>query len=151
METGRDTTTAALYGRVSQLKTDGADRERSVDQQQAENERAVARRGWTVTARYSDPGRSASRFARKARENWERVVAAIRAREFDILVVWETSRASRDSEEWLPLLGECRRSGVRIYVTSDDELYDLSKPKQWKTLATDGIHNAYTSEGPLCG
>src|SRR5918998_635237 len=146
METEHHVTTAALYGRVSQLKTDGVDRERSVDQQQAENEKAAVRRGWTVTARYSDPGRSASRFARRARENWERVLAAIRAREFDVLVVWETSRASREAEEWLPLLGECRRSGIQIYVTSDDELYDLSKPKQWKTLATDGIHNAYTSE-----
>jgi site-specific DNA recombinase len=37
-------------------------------------------------------------------------------------------------------------SGIQIYVTSNDALYDLSKPKQWQTLANDGIHNAYTSE-----
>ncbi|MGH3801943.1 MAG: hypothetical protein ACRDTD_17775 [Pseudonocardiaceae bacterium] len=46
----------------------------------------------------------------------------------------------------IPLLAECRRTGVRIYVTVEDELYDLSKPKHWKELATDGIHNAYTRE-----
>ncbi len=124
-------TTAALYGRVSRLKTDAdrADRERSVDQQLAANEKACVRYGWQVTDRYADPGRSASRFAKRARENWECVVAAVKDREFDVLVLWETSRASRDPEEWIPPLAECRRAGIRIYVTADDELYDLTKPK----------------------
>ncbi len=73
-------------------------------------------------------------------------MAAIKAREFDVLVIWETSRASRDPEEWIPLLAECRRAGIRIYVTVDDELYDLTKPKRWKELALDGIGNAFSSE-----
>jgi site-specific DNA recombinase len=149
MDTEHRTTTAALYGRVSRVKTereDRANRERSVDQQLAENEKAAARYGWTITARYADPGRSASRFATRVRENWQHVLAAVTAREFDVLVLWETSRASRDPEEWIPLLAECRRAGIRIYVTADDELYDLAKPKHWKTLATDGITNAFSSE-----
>ncbi|MGH3777640.1 MAG: recombinase family protein [Pseudonocardiaceae bacterium] len=139
---------AALYGRVSRVNTDRdkADRERSVDQQLAANEKACAQRGWTVTERYADPGRSASRFATRARENWQHVLDAVKARAFDVLVIWETSRASRDPEEWIPLLAECRRAGIRIYVTADDELYDLTKPKHWKTLATDGIANAFASE-----
>ncbi|MGH3838192.1 MAG: recombinase family protein, partial [Pseudonocardiaceae bacterium] len=82
----------------------------------------------------------------RARENWQHVLDAVKARRFDVLVLWETSRASRNPEEWIPLLAECRRTGVRIYVTVEDELYDLSKPKHWKELATDGIHNAYSSE-----
>lgn len=140
--------TPALYGRVSRLKVDcdPAHQERSVDQQLAANEKAAAQYGWTISARYADPGRSASRFATRARENWEKVVAAVKAREFDVLVIWETSRASRDPEEWIPLLAECRRAGIRIYVTVDDDLYDLAKPKHWKTLATDGIANAFSSE-----
>ncbi len=146
MDTTEHQLTAALYGRVSRVKTDREDRERSVDQQLAENEKACAQRGWSVTARYADPGRSASRFAIRARENWQHVLAAVKAREFDVLVLWETSRASRDPEEWIPLLAECRRSGIRIFVTADDELYDLSKPKHWKQLATDGIANAFSSE-----
>jgi DNA invertase Pin-like site-specific DNA recombinase len=148
MNTEHQTATAALYGRVSRVKTDRdkADRERSVDQQQTENERACQQRGWTITARYSDPGRSASRFATRARENWQHVLNAVKARAFDVLVLWETSRASRDPEEWIPLLAECRRAGIRIFVTADDELYDLTKPKHWKTLATDGIANAFSSE-----
>jgi DNA invertase Pin-like site-specific DNA recombinase len=99
--------TAALYGRVSRLDPDRdnqTDRERSVNQQLAANEKACDRYGWQITARYADPGRSASRFATRARENWEKVVAAIKAREFDVLVIWETSRASRDPEEWIPVL-----------------------------------------------
>lgn len=149
MDTTEHQLTAALYGRVSRVKTDREDRanrERSVDQQQAENEKACRQRGWTITARYSDPGRSASRFATRARENWQHVLDAVKARAFDILVLWETSRASRDPEEWIPLLAECRRAGIKIFVTADDELYDLSKPKHWKQLATDGIANAFSSE-----
>ncbi|HEX4102335.1 MAG TPA: recombinase family protein [Pseudonocardiaceae bacterium] len=139
---------AALYGRVSRLKDDGdpAHRERSVDQQLAANEKAAARYGWMISARYADPDRSASRFATRAREKWEKVVAAVKAHEFDVLVIWETSRASRDPEEWIPLLAECRRAGIKIYVTVEDELYDLTKPKHWKALASDGIANAFSSE-----
>lgn len=148
MDTTEHQLTAALYGRVSRVKADRdrADRERSVDQQLADNEKACARRCWTVTARYADPGRSASRFATRARENWQHVCDAVKARAFDVLVLWETSRASRDPEEWIPLLAECRRAGIRIYVTADDELYDLTKPKHWRQLASDGIANAFSSE-----
>ncbi|MFZ0118966.1 MAG: recombinase family protein, partial [Pseudonocardiaceae bacterium] len=149
MGTEEQTTTAGTYERVSRLKDDREDRrERSVDQQQAENAKACARYGWTLNEanRYSDPGRSASRFATKVRENWQHVLEAVKARTFDVVVIWETSRASRDPEEWIPLLAECRRKGVKIYVTVDDELYDLNKPKHWKTLASDGIANAFSSE-----
>ena len=151
MATGDQTTvTVGTYERVSRLKDDHSEqreRERSVEQQREANERACARLGWTLTEhRYADPGRSASRFAARARENWRHVLAAVTARAFDVLVVWETSRASRDPEEWIPLLAECRRNGVKIYVTVEDELYDLRKPRHWKALATAGIDNAFSSE-----
>jgi site-specific DNA recombinase len=142
---------AGTYERVSRIDDDATDqreRERSVEQQRAENGKACARYGWTLTDehRYHDPGRSASRFATKAREDWQHVLAAVKARQFDVLVVWETSRASRDPEEWIPLLAECRRTGVKIYVTVEDELYDLSKARHWKILASAGIDNAFSSE-----
>src|SRR5207248_913077 len=118
-DTTTTTLTAGTYERVSRLKDDSSDqreKERSVEQQRAENSKACARYGWTLTDdhRYADPGRSASRFATRARENWAHVLAAVKARRFDVLVLWETSRASRDPEEWLPLLAECRRNGVKI-------------------------------------
>jgi len=143
---------AAIYQRVSRLKDgkndDPGEDERSVRQQRVANEKACARYGWIVAPehRYEDPGLSASWFATKARADWQKVLAAIEGRQFDILVVWETSRASRDPEEWIPLLSECRRNGVMIYSTSEDELYDLSKASRWKELATAGIDNAYESE-----
>lgn len=139
---------AATYERVSRLADDAdpSDRERSVAQQSDENGQACDRYGWPVVARYADPGRSASRFATRARENWQHVLDAVKARAFDVLVVWETSRASRDPEEWIPLLAECRRKGIKIYVTVEDELYDPTKPRHWKQLATAGVDNAYASE-----
>ena len=143
------TRTAATYERVSRVADDVADqreRERSVEQQRVANEQACTRYGWTITERYADPGRSASRFATRARENWQHVLEAVKGRRFDVLVVWETSRASRDPEEWIPLLAECRRHGVKIYVTVEDELYDPGKARHWKVLASAGIDNAYASE-----
>ncbi|HEX6403554.1 MAG TPA: recombinase family protein, partial [Pseudonocardiaceae bacterium] len=110
------TRTAATYERVSRVADDVADRrerERSVEQQRVANEQACSRYGWTITERYADPGRSASRFATRVRENWRLVLEAVKGRRFDVLVVWETSRASRDPEEWIPLLAECRRHGVK--------------------------------------
>ncbi|MGH3694913.1 MAG: hypothetical protein ACRDRX_13160 [Pseudonocardiaceae bacterium] len=74
MTTANQTTlTAGTYERVSRLNDDGADqrgRERSVERQQVANSKACAAQGWTIIDRYSDPGRSASRFATRARENW---------------------------------------------------------------------------------
>jgi DNA invertase Pin-like site-specific DNA recombinase len=149
--TTRDQTiiTAGTYERVSRLKedeTEQAERERSVDQQEVANAKACAERGWTITERHKDPGRSASRFATKVRENWCHVLDAVKERRFDVLVIWETSRASRDPEEWIPLLAECRRNGVKLYVTCEDELWDLGKARHWKQLATAGIDNAFASE-----
>ncbi len=133
--------TAALYGRVSRLdpdRDDKADRERSVTQQLSANEKACARYGWTISARYADPGRSASRFATRARENWQHVLAAVKARQFSVLVLWETSRASRDPEEWLPLLAECRRAGIRITspaTTSGTTCPSPSIGRGWRAMA----------------
>ncbi|MGH3755806.1 MAG: recombinase family protein [Pseudonocardiaceae bacterium] len=108
---GQTAVTAGTYERVSRVKDDREDRERSVDQQQAENAKACQRYGLTITARYADPGRSASRFARCARENWQHVLEAVKARRFDVLVLWETSRASCDPEEWIPC---CPPRSVRM-------------------------------------
>jgi site-specific DNA recombinase len=142
---------AGLYGRVSlQRKRKKGARataeDRSCRQQDEANSAACERYGWSVAARYADPGRSASRFARAAREDYERLLADITARRLDVVVFWESSRGGRELVAWATLLHECRRCGVKIYITDHDHLYDLDIARDWRTLAEDGVDSAYESE-----
>jgi site-specific DNA recombinase len=133
---------AALYGRVSQDKHAG----RSVSEQQAESETACKANGWTLTATYSDNDISASRFTTKTRPGWAKLVADLDAGKFDVLVLWEPSRGSRELMGWAALLDACRRHKVLVHVTSHQHTYDLSKPRDWRSLAEDGVDSAYESE-----
>jgi DNA invertase Pin-like site-specific DNA recombinase len=135
---------AGLYQRVSVL-AHGADA-RAVDEQNDANAAACARNDWTPAERYADPGRSASRFARRHREEYGRLMADLRAGKLDILILWEPSRGSRELEEWARLLNVCREHEASIYITSHDRLYRHDSGRDWRSLAEDGVDSAYESE-----
>ena len=118
---------------------------KSIEDQAAENRAAVAEQGWHLAAEYSD-GSSASRFSKKVRDDWKRVLADVEAQAIDVLVLWESSRGDRKPETWMALLSLCREKRVRIKVTTHRRTYDLTNLRDWKTLAEDGIDNAYESE-----
>lgn len=134
---------AAIYDRVSKDKRRDA---RSVDEQEAANITHCDRYGWAVKEVFTDNDRSASRFARKARPDWQRLVEALGDGRFEVLVLWEPSRGDRELEMWARLLNTCRREGVLIHITSHDRTYDVRKPRDWRTLAEDGVDSAYESE-----
>jgi site-specific DNA recombinase len=136
---------AGLYERVSTGVQDSAE-SRSVDQQNRAGTEACAEHGWTVAGRYPDPGLSASRFARRGRPEWSRLVADIEAGRLDIVVVWASNRGGRELEEWARFLNACRRTATRLFVASEKRLYDLAIARDWKSLAEDGIDSAYDSE-----
>jgi site-specific DNA recombinase len=50
--------------------------------------------------------------------------------------------------EWFraALLITCRRHGIQIHVTSHGRTYDLAHPRDWRSLAEDGVDSAYESE-----
>jgi DNA invertase Pin-like site-specific DNA recombinase len=102
---------AVIYTRVSQ---DSTGRGRSVEEQLAECERVCVDNGWTVAAVHSDNDRSASRYAKKARPGWDGVKHTISAGDADVLVVWESSRATRDLAEYARLTELCRANNVRL-------------------------------------
>lgn len=133
---------AALYGRVSHDKQAG----RSVSEQEAESRAACTANGWTLAATYSDNDVSASRFTTKTRADWTKLVADLGAGKFDVLVLWEPSRGSRELMAWAALLDACRRHNVLVHVTSHQHTYDLSRPRDWRSLAEDGVDSAYESE-----
>jgi site-specific DNA recombinase len=134
---------AGIYDRVSD---DQDGRSRSVEQQGKENQTAADEHGWSVVARYADPGRSASRFARSERPEWPLLMADLKAGRLDVVVMWESSRGDRKLTEWSSFLDLCRERGVLIHVTSHRHTYDLSIARDWRTLAEEGVSNAYSSE-----
>jgi DNA invertase Pin-like site-specific DNA recombinase len=134
-------TRAAVYARVSLDKRDG----RSVAEQETDGRRACQAEGWSIVGTYRDNGRSASRFATKDRPEWRRLLADLDGGRFDVLVLWEPSRGSRDLEDWAGLLRRCQRQRVLIHVTSHGHTYDPSSARDWKTLADDGVDSAHES------
>jgi site-specific DNA recombinase len=91
-------------------------------------------------------GVSASRHSKKARPDWTRLLADLERPEVGRLWLWESSRGDRTLETWAALLTRCEKHGVRIYVESHGREYDMSVPRDWRTLAEDGVDSAYESD-----
>ena len=61
--------------------------------------------------------------------------------------MWESSRGSRELEDWASFLNLCREHSVLIMVcTHGDRVYDVRNGRDWRTLAEDGVDSAYESE-----
>ena len=133
---------AAIYARVSHDKRAG----RSVSEQESESRAACSINRWDVVKVYADNDVSASRFTTRKRAEWQRLVDDLDAGRYDVLVLWEPSRGSRELMTWAALLDACRRHHVLVHVVSHLHTYDLSKPRDWRSLAEDGVDSAYESE-----
>jgi len=133
---------AVIYARVSKDKRDRA----SVEQQEDEARLAAAALGWTVTEVFVDNDVSASRYAKKGRESHAALLEALRGGLVDVLILWESSRGDRKLTTWSGLLDLCRDLGIKIHVVNHQRTYDLLIPRDWKTLAEEGVNNAYASD-----
>jgi site-specific DNA recombinase len=73
-------------------------KESSIDQQYDNCERFAEREGWAITQRYEDLGVSGSKDA-KGRPGYKQMLADAEAKLFDVLLVDDFSRLSRDKRE----------------------------------------------------
>lgn len=135
-ETRRD---AGIYVRQSSGK------ERSIDEQETDSRRDCEAQGWAVREVYADLT-SASRFARKDRPDWDRLLRDLEQKRIGVLVMWESSRGDRTLSSWSGLLERCRDHAILIHVVSHGRTYDMANARDWRTLAEDGVDNAYESE-----
>lgn len=126
---------AVVYGRQSRNKA------KSIAEQVTAGVEVADANSWTVAATYQD-GSSASRRARKTRDDWPRVLEDIAAGAVDILILWEASRGDRNLTTWSGMLDLCIKHGVSIYVIADERLYDPRKHTDWSTLANAGVTSA---------
>lgn len=136
---------AREYRRVS---ADPSGRLESPEQQGKVNAQHAARRGWLLGEPYAEPEEvSASRYSRKAREEYARLLADIQGGTFgaDILILWENSRGSRKVGEWVTLIESCEDARILIYITSDAKLYDPADSRDRRSLLEDAIDSEWES------
>lgn len=125
----------------------------SLERQGANNGRAAEQNGWKLGEPYIDDGLSASRYARKRRDDFERLVADLesgptgRDSNFgaDILIIWESARGSRKTGEWVDFIELCEQKCVRIWVTTHERIYDPRNGRDRKALLEDAIDSEYES------
>jgi len=99
---------------------------RSVGQQDVENKATCERYGMPVYSMYCDDNRSASKYARADRDDWQRLMADITAGHVKVLVVWEPSRATRDRLVWAAVGATCQER--EVYICASGTAYDPNDP-----------------------
>ncbi|MDX3748692.1 recombinase family protein [Streptomyces sp. AK08-02] len=126
----------------------------SVKDQGVDNAASAAENGWVLHSKpYVDDGLSASRYAKKKRDDFEQLLADLqsgpsgRESQFgaDVLMLWESSRGSRKVGEWVSFIELCEEKRVRIWVTTHERLYDPSNGRDRKSLIEDAVDSEYES------
>lgn len=126
-------TTVLLYARVSHTNDKNAV---SVADQLKELRAWAAREGWKVTKVIDEQG-SASKHAKKARDRWGEVMDAVEKRRADALLIWENSRASRDTRDAAILYDACEVAGLLIGYKG--RMHDPSKAEDRFQLGLDAL------------
>ncbi|MFD4258164.1 recombinase family protein [Streptomyces sp. NPDC058534] len=121
--------TAARVGREYLRVSKGKGRStRSISDQHTDNLEAEQEHGpWTWGEPYQDTG-SASKFARKVRDDFEKMVDDLRSGEFgqggDVLVLWEIARLARETGRGVEIVDLCEVRGYYIHITSHERTYN---------------------------
>jgi DNA invertase Pin-like site-specific DNA recombinase len=119
-----------------------------LDEQHADHERVAGELGWLLDGdSYRDASVSASRYSRKSREGFDRLVADLEQDRFgaQVLMIWESSRGSRRVGEWVNLLELCERRSVRIHVHTHNRTYDPANGRDRRSLLEDAVDGEYES------
>lgn len=111
---------AAIYGRASRGKGG-----RSVNDQMIENRRVCAGYDWDIAWEFTETERSASRYARRLREEFQAVLDLLESGQPDVLVTWESSRAHRDLAVYVRLRELCMATNTLWCYNG--RIYDLSR------------------------
>lgn len=109
---------AVIYTRVSKDQHNG----RSVEDQERECRAECDRRDWPVRAVFCDNSIGASRYS-PDRPQWRKLKGALR--KGDILVVWESSRSTRDLAEYVLLRDLC--ASLEVSLSYAGKVLDLNE------------------------
>lgn len=135
------TTTGREYLRVSR---DPSGKLRSPEDQHADHLDNAAERGVTLLEAYAEEKAvSASKFGTKNRDDWDRLLEDLRTGNFgaDELWLWESSRGSRQMQEWVILLDLLTNASVKIWVSSHERLYNPNNYRDREDLLIDAARS----------
>lgn len=130
---------AYLYGRASRDPNKRGD---SVEDQLAAGRTLCHTHNWPIVDEFKDTGLSASRHAKRARDDFEELLEAIEDAASQpgvirIVVAFEASRYYRDLEAYVRLRAACINAGVLLCYKGT--VYDLSRSDDRKATAMDAI------------
>jgi site-specific DNA recombinase len=117
---------AGIYCRIGH---DPAGKALGVGRQLEDCRRIADLRGWTVVDEYVDNDVSASRYSRKIRDEYRRMLNDIDARKLDAVIVWMEDRLQRQVLEVAEFLRVCEHAGVTRIASVGGE-FDLEAPDQ---------------------
>jgi site-specific DNA recombinase len=137
MSRSQPSTMAVTYSRNSSAK------QKSITDQREVMSGTCAENRWQIVAELDDPS-SASRYARKVRENWTALLDLVPT--VNVVVLWEPSRGDRTLSSWATFLDLCRDHSVQIHAVSHQRTYDPRNPRDYRSLAEDGVDAAYESD-----
>ncbi|MFB7285499.1 recombinase family protein [Actinacidiphila glaucinigra] len=123
-----------LYGRASR---DPRKKGRSVKSQLGEGRRFCAEYNLPIVREFSDIDRSASAYARLARDEFEEMLDFIESGGCRMVIAFEASRYYRDLEAYVRLRNVCIKAGVLLCYNG--QVYDLSKAADRKATAQDAL------------
>jgi site-specific DNA recombinase len=133
----KKSTRAAFYGRYF---TD-MQREASIEDQFRNLEKRASAEGWKVVQRFADKGISGSR---NDRPEYQRMLAAAKRKEFDVLLIEALNRFARNLVEQEQAIRRMEFDGIRIIGISDG--YDSQQKGRKLNRAMRGAINEGYSE-----
>lgn len=129
------------------LRKSSKDEGKSVERQRADLVEAAERDGITLSGReFVDPMFSASRYARRARPDYAALLDHILSGACQAVGVLDVSRGGRNVTDWSTFLDLCRTRKVKIWVSTHERMYDLSRRRDWRALIDEGVDAADDSE-----
>lgn len=123
-----------LYGRNSR---DPHKEARSVGDQLHEGRTLAERFEWPIVHEFKDPGISATRHAKKSRDDFETMIEGILERRVRLVIAYEASRYYRDLEVYVRLRNACYEAGVLLCYNG--QIYDLSRSEDRRATAQDAL------------
>jgi len=100
---------------------------------------------WPIVGEFRDVGMSATRHARKPRDDYAAMMEAVRAGECDVLMTWESARAQRDLAVYVALRDLCHDTKTLWWYMG--ELYDLTLRSHRNRTALDAVRDEDAGEG----
>jgi site-specific DNA recombinase len=131
---------AAIYCRISQAP-DGT--LLGVERQEPPCRRLCEQRGWEIVETFVDNDLSASRFARKPRPAYQRMLEAARAHEITAIVVVDPDRLTRRPVENEEIIDYADRYGIALAnVAGDINLATATGRLQFRMLGAVAAHES---------